>query len=171
MTRRKVSDVAVLALLVIAVRSRLRGRLTLASGSEAADPDAPATANVDPVRAPPPAGEDSHRLLIDAALLLLIAGGAAAIAGAFGGARPFVVFVAACLVPGGALLTRLRVGDPAAAVGLAIGLSLGVEIVGSLALVWSGFWHPVLLAAVLGVGSTALIGSDLSPALQRRRRA
>jgi CHASE2 domain-containing sensor protein len=81
--------------------------------------------------------------------------------------RPFVVFAAACLVPGGAILTRLRTGEGMTDLALAIGLSLAVEIAGSLALAWSRWWHPEALAIVLAGASAALLLSDL---LWTRRR-
>jgi hypothetical protein len=72
-----------------------------------------------------------------------------------------VVFLAACFVPGGALVTRLRTGDGVTDLGLAIGLSFALEIAASLVLTWSGWWHPEMIGLVLGVGSIALVASDL----------
>ena len=65
------------------------------------------------------------------------------------------------LVPGGAIVTRLRTGEGLTDLALAIGLSLGVEIAGSLVLTWSGWWHPEALGIVLGAGSLALLTGDL----------
>jgi CHASE2 domain-containing sensor protein len=75
--------------------------------------------------------------------------------------RPFIVLLAACLVPGGAILTRLRTGERWTDLALAVGLSIAVEIGGSLVLVWSGWWHPEALGVALGAGSAALLVSDL----------
>jgi hypothetical protein len=97
----------------------------------------------------------------DLALLGLAVLAAPAIAGGLGPARPVVVLLAALLVPGGAAVTLLDVPDLLTAAALAVGLSLALEIVGSLALVWSTFWHPAALAIGLGVAAAAVLGSDL----------
>jgi hypothetical protein len=101
------------------------------------------------------------RARIDVALLGLCGLAALAIAGALGPARPVVVLLAALLVPGGAMLTLLEVSEPLSAAALAVGLSLALEIAGSLAIVWTTFWHPVVLALALGAASVALLVRDL----------
>jgi CHASE2 domain-containing sensor protein len=101
------------------------------------------------------------RVLLDVALLALLAATVFVIVAAVQPVRPFVVFAAACLVPGGAILTRLRTGEGMTDLALAIGLSLAVEIAGSLALAWSGWWHPEALGIVLGAASMGLLVSDL----------
>lgn len=103
----------------------------------------------------------SRRLAFDLVLLWLCALGALAVAGLLGPARPFVVLVAALSVPGGAVLTRLNVDNTLTAVAITIGLSLGLDIAGSLALVWSTYWHPVVLAHLLGAGSAILLVWDI----------
>lgn len=100
-------------------------------------------------------------LLSDLALLALLALTVLVILADVQPVRPYVVFVAACLIPGGAIVTRLRTGEGLTDLALAIGLSLGVEIAGSLVLTWSGWWHPEALGIVLGAGSLALLTGDL----------
>jgi GT2 family glycosyltransferase len=113
-----------------------------------------------------PSAPEATRALIDAGLLALIALTATAIVASIDPIRPFAVFAAACLVPGSALMTRLRgVDDVATAAGLAIALSLSLVTAGSLALAWTGWWHPELLALLLGGGSAALLLADLRRAL------
>ncbi len=102
------------------------------------------------------------RARIDVALLVLCGLAALAIAGALGPARPVVVLLAALFVPGGAALTLLDVSEPLSAAALAVGLSLALEIAGSLAIVWTTYWHPVVLALVLGAASVALLSRDLA---------
>jgi hypothetical protein len=102
------------------------------------------------------------RVVLDASLL-----GLAALAAVFiiafpdSPARPLCVFAAAIFVPGGAVLTRLKVRDPAAFVGLAIALSLALETVISLALVWSRWFEPNVLGLALLAISLPLIAIDL----------
>ncbi len=110
------------------------------------------------------------RARIDIALLGLCGLAALGIAGALGPARPFVVLLAALFVPGGAALTLLEVSEPLSAAALAIGLSLALEIAGSLAIVWTTFWHPVVLALVLGAASVALLTRDLARLAPRLSR-
>jgi hypothetical protein len=105
-----------------------------------------------------------NRRQIDIALLALCALSALAVAGVLGPLRPLIVLAAMCLVPGGAILTRLPVRDGLTMVALMIGLSLGVDIVGSLAITWGNVFHPALLWLVLGAGSAALLVADLQRA-------
>lgn len=101
------------------------------------------------------------RVLCDLGLLGLLAAAATVVTGDVQPVRPFVVFAAALLVPGGALLTKLRTGESITDLALTVGLSLAVEVAGGLILAWSGWWHPVTLAVVLGGGSSALLLRDL----------
>ena len=76
-------------------------------------------------------------------------------------ARPMCVFVAAILVPGGAVLTRLRVRDPAAFVGLSIAISIAIATAVSLALVWTRWFEPDALGVVLLAIALPLLAIDL----------
>jgi hypothetical protein len=102
------------------------------------------------------------RVVLDGALL-----GLAALAFVFvtafpnSPARPLCVFVAAIFVPGGAVLSRLKVRDPAAFVGLAIALSLAIETAISLALVWTRWFEPNALGIALLAISLPLLAIDL----------
>jgi hypothetical protein len=77
--------------------------------------------------------------------------------GVIGTPRLLLVLAAGCLVPGAALLTQLVSEDLLSAFALAIGLSLGIEATGALAMVWTGWWHPSGFAlAVLALSCIAL---------------
>jgi hypothetical protein len=108
------------------------------------------------------------RRAIGDALLLALASASVAmrLAGASGAARLVLVFVAACLLPGAALLTRLSVQSTLERCALAVGLSLCVEAAGSLAMIWTGWWHPDAWALALVVASCALIAVDLAATLR-----
>jgi hypothetical protein len=106
-------------------------------------------------------------LIPDLVLLVLLAATALVVVADVQPVRPFVVLAAACFVPGGAILTRLRTGEAMTDVALAVGLSLAMEIAGSLVLAWSGWWHPEALGIVLGAGSMGLLVADL---VEVRRR-
>jgi hypothetical protein len=93
-------------------------------------------------------------------LALACAAAIVAVADPAGPARPLLVLCAACLLPGGALLTRLRVDDLVTALGLAVGLSMCAEAIGALAMVWTGWWHPVAFAIGLGVVACAALLLD-----------
>lgn len=108
-----------------------------------------------------PASRQS-RVVLDAALLGLVALAAIfVIAFPDSPARPLCVFAAAIFVPGSAVLTRLKVRDPAAFAGLAIALSLALETAISLALVWSRWFEPNILGLALLAISLPLIAIDL----------
>jgi GT2 family glycosyltransferase len=114
-----------------------------------------------------PAIAESPRAIVDVALLALIAVAAIAVVAPIDPVGPFVVFAAACLVPGGALMTRLNIADDlATTAGLAVALSLALLAGGSLALAWAGWWHPKLLALLVGGASGALLAADLRRALR-----
>jgi hypothetical protein len=69
-------------------------------------------------------------------------------------------------VPGGALVRYLGLDFGVSWLAMAAGVSLGVEVLGSLALVWTGWWHPEVLAIALGAVSVLFIVLDWG-----RRRA
>ena len=101
------------------------------------------------------------RIIVDAGLLAIVACAALSIVASLDVVRPFAVLAAFCLVPGGAILTRLSVDDPVTGVALAFGLSLTLDVAASLVLVWTGWWHPELLAIVIGAASAVLLLDDL----------
>jgi hypothetical protein len=76
-------------------------------------------------------------------------------------ARLLLVLAAACLIPGGALLTRLPVEDVLEAFGLAVGLGFTIEAAGALVMVWTGWWHPFGWVIVLGAVACAVLVLDL----------
>lgn len=76
-------------------------------------------------------------------------------------ARPLLVFAAACLIPGSAILTRLSVEDIPEALGLAVSLGFCIEAVGALAMVWTGWWHPFWWALVLVTAACVMFVLDL----------
>lgn len=104
------------------------------------------------------------RVVPDFALVALILATALVVIADLQPVRPFVVILAACLVPGGAMLTRLRTGEGLSDLALAVGLSIAVEIIGALLLAWSGWWHPEVLGGVLGAASMGLLVTDLAKA-------
>jgi hypothetical protein len=102
------------------------------------------------------------RAALDGALLALAALATVLVA-AFpdSPARPLCVFLAAIFVPGGAVLTRLRVRDPAAFAGLAIAISLAIETAISLVLVWTRWFEPDALGFALLAIALPLLTIDL----------
>jgi hypothetical protein len=72
------------------------------------------------------------------------------------------VLLAACLLPGAALLTRLSAEDAIERCALAISLGLCLEAAGALAMVWSGWWHPFLWASALLAGACLVLALDLA---------
>jgi uncharacterized membrane protein len=71
--------------------------------------------------------------------------------------RTAVSVAAALLVPGGAMTLHMNVTAREHVVALALGLSVAVETLLALAMVWTGWWHPVAVAsALLGVSVAAL---------------
>lgn len=103
----------------------------------------------------------SRSAALDLGLVGLLVAAAVVVLADLHPVRPFVLVAAATLVPGGAIVTRLRTGDGLTDLALAIGLSLAVEIAASLALTWTGWWHPAAAALALGAVSLWLLASDL----------
>jgi hypothetical protein len=75
--------------------------------------------------------------------------------------RPLLVVLAASLVPGAALLTRLPAQDPLETVAIAITASLCIESIGALVMVWTGWWHPVGWALGLTAVACVMFALDL----------
>jgi uncharacterized membrane protein len=101
------------------------------------------------------------RIAVDGVLLALIAVAALAVAADVPLLRPVTVLLALLLVPGGALLTRWRVADVVTAAGLAVGLSLALEIMLAAALARAHVWEPMAMAAAFAVAATILLVLDL----------
>jgi hypothetical protein len=102
------------------------------------------------------------RLLTDLLLLALLAGAVIAVLAPLQTVRPYMVLAAACLVPGGAILTALAVGERLTYFALAVGFSFAVEIAGALALAWSHWWQPDVLGLFLVLGSAPLLVRDVA---------
>ncbi len=113
---------------------------------------------------------DPRRCATADGLLLVLAAATVAVCllQSHGAARLLLVLVAACLIPGSALLTRLSVEDTLEAFGLAIGLGLTIETVGALVMIWTGWWHPLGWAIALGALACALLAIDLRHNLSRK---
>jgi glycosyltransferase involved in cell wall biosynthesis len=116
----------------------------------------PARDRDEPVRAGPPRWADAGLVALIAAAV------AVALAPAPAGIRIAVMLVAACLVPGGALVRYLQLEFGASWVAIAAAVSLALEVAGSLALVWTGWWHPEVLAIGLAAVSALVIVVDWS---------
>ncbi|MFZ2112582.1 MAG: hypothetical protein WAU77_02485 [Solirubrobacteraceae bacterium] len=116
--------------------------------------------------------EDPRRRATADGLLLVLAAATVAVCllQSHGPARLLLVLAAACLIPGGALLTRLPVEDAVEAFGLAVGLGLTIETFGALAMVWTGWWHPFGWAIVLGAVACAVLAVDLRCSLAIARK-
>jgi len=116
---------------------------------------------------------DSRRCATADGLLLVLAAATVAVCllQSHGAARLLLVLASACLIPGGALLTRLPVEDVVEACGLAIGLGFAIEAAGALAMVWTGWWHPFGWAIVLGAVSCAVLAIDLRHNLSLSRKS
>lgn len=112
----------------------------------------------------------SERAVIDGALLVLLSCAAIVIAIPVTVLRPPIVLASALLVPGAAVLTRLEIEDPVVGGALAIALSIAIDVLGSLALVWTGWWHPGVLAVTLGAGATVLLVDDMRRSFIAGRR-
>lgn len=102
-----------------------------------------------------------RRVVLDLALIALIGLAALALAGLLGSFRPYVLFVAAIVVPGAAVVTALGVDDVLTAVVLSISISLGLDIAGGLGLAWASYWHPTLIAVIFGAASLLVLIWDL----------
>jgi hypothetical protein len=68
----------------------------------------------------------------------------------------------ACLVPGGALVTRLPFRGHDEILAMTLILSLCILAIASLLMVWLGVWHPLRLTAGLGAAAGVLLLLDLA---------
>ena len=112
-----------------------------------------------------------HRMAVDAALLALLGLTGVAVAGDVPVLRPVTVLLALLLVPGAAVLTRLRVDDLATAAALAIGFSLALNVMLAAALARAHTWEPWVIAVAFGVPATILLAVDLYRATVDQRAA
>jgi uncharacterized membrane protein len=104
-----------------------------------------------------------------AALMLIALACAANVFVPTGTARTIVTLLAALVVPGAAVMVRLPISDAAQGVALVTGLSLTVEIAVTLAMAWSGWWHPVAAAAALAGATAVVLAADLVRESRRAR--
>jgi len=71
-----------------------------------------------------------------------------------------LLLAAACVIPGSALLTLLSTEDELEAFALAVGLGFTIEAIGTLAMIWTGWWHPFGWAIALAVVACAMLALD-----------
>lgn len=75
--------------------------------------------------------------------------------------RVLATLAFACLVPGGALVTRLPFREPDEVLAMTVALSLAILAAASLLLVWLRAWHPLWLMAGLTALSIPVLALDL----------
>jgi hypothetical protein len=80
-----------------------------------------------------------------------------------GAPRAIVAFAAMFLVPGAAITTAMPRIDPLTAVLASVVLSLAVDTAIALVLVWTGWWYPGAVVAVVLAGSCAVLIRDMWP--------
>jgi uncharacterized membrane protein len=102
-----------------------------------------------------------------AALALIVAACVVNLLAPVGAGRTIVTLLAALAVPGAALMIRMPVSDPAQGATLVVGLSLTVEVVVTLMMAWTGWWHPVVAAAALTGFTAAVLAADLVRVVRR----
>jgi hypothetical protein len=106
------------------------------------------------------------RIAIDCLLIALVpATIAVSLLQAHGTARLLLALAAACLLPGGALLTCLSSDDPLSSFAIAVALSLCVETIGALFMIWTGWWHPLGFSALIAGLSCLLLALDIRRSL------
>lgn len=98
---------------------------------------------------------DLTLLAVTALLMVLIA------RDADGPPRLLATVAFACLVPGGALVTRLPFRDPDEILAMTVVLSLAILAAAAVLMAWFGAWHPLRLAAGLGAASATVLLLDL----------
>jgi hypothetical protein len=107
-------------------------------------------------------GDPRHCVIADV-LLLVLAGTTVAVCllETHGALQLLFLLAAACLIPGGALLTRLPCDGLLEAIGLAVALGFSIEAAGALVMIWTGWWHPIAWAVVLGSVASMTFAFDL----------
>jgi hypothetical protein len=83
--------------------------------------------------------------------------------------RISLVLASACVLPGGALATRLRVTDGLEALVIAVTLGFCVQALGAMVMAFSGWWHPFAWGLTLLIGSSVGVAWDLGDALASLR--
>jgi hypothetical protein len=76
--------------------------------------------------------------------------------------RVLATLAFACLVPGGALVTRLPFREHEEILAMSLTLSLCILAITSLVMVWLGMWHPLRLTAGLGAAAGVILLLDLA---------
>lgn len=76
----------------------------------------------------------------------------------------------ACLVPGGALVSRLPFREPDEILALTLVLSLSIMAAATLVMVWLRAWDPLRLTAGLAAASAVVLLLDLAGRLRSSRR-
>ena len=106
---------------------------------------------------------DPRRCVIADGLLLVLAGAtiAACLLDARGALQLLLLLAAACLIPGGALLTRLPSDGVLEATGVAVALGFSIEAAAALVMIWSGWWHPIAWAVILVSVASMTFAFDL----------
>lgn len=108
----------------------------------------------------------------DSLLLLLAALTAVAcLTGTHAVERPLLVLAAVCLVPGGAVLTLLRVRDLLEGVVLAAVLGVSILTAVALPMIWTGWWHPAEAAAGTMIAAALALAVDLVRNVEKVRRS
>jgi hypothetical protein len=103
-----------------------------------------------------------NRRWFDIAMLAVAVCATVAVAvGLEGPLRSVVVFAALILVPGAAVVPYLQIRDLSQFLGLTIAFSLGVGVIGAMILASLGWWHPVVLGALVVVASCVSLGWDI----------
>ena len=114
---------------------------------------------------------DAWRVGFDLALLTVTALLVVLIARDVDGLPRVLATVAfACLVPGGALVSRLPFREPDEVLALTLVLSLSVMAAATLVMVWLQVWDPLRLTAGLAAASTVVLLLDLVGPLASSRR-
>jgi uncharacterized membrane protein len=106
---------------------------------------------------------DSTLLALTALLIMLIARDVEGLP------RVLATVAFACLVPGGALVTRLPFREPDEILAMSLVLSLTIVAAATLIMAWVGAWHPLRLTAGLSAASAVVLLLDLFSRLTSTR--
>jgi uncharacterized membrane protein len=114
---------------------------------------------VTPLRA---ADDRAMRAILElAALALIVAACLMNLLMSAGAGRTIITLLAALMVPGAALMIRTPISDPAQGITLVVALSLTVQVVLTLVMAWTGWWHPVATAAALAGVTAPVLAANL----------